>query len=280
MKARPPSALGAFVRKELHHILRDRQTLTILLLMPLVQVLMFGYALRTDVRDLRVAFYYERKSGSGPLRVMLSDGRQKFASIITPEEARLVRLDGSGETSIGTAVKLPPNNEPLRIEMANVDFEVKLYINDREVARTTPEQYRPDVARLISSYHRNEQQPRPAVEISAAEQSASVAHLSLWRDICYGNANVRWGTPDRPMHLGSDEFWVLGDNSPLSGDARIWNLDINLQADNLHVPPGRVPARFMLGRAFFVYWPAGFRPGSSTIMPALAPNFGDMRFIR
>jgi ABC-2 type transport system permease protein len=50
-----PSALGAFMRKEMHHILRDRQTLAILLLMPLVQVLLFGYALRTDVRDLRVA---------------------------------------------------------------------------------------------------------------------------------------------------------------------------------------------------------------------------------
>jgi ABC-2 type transport system permease protein len=47
--------LGAFVRKEVHHILRDRHTLAILLLMPLVQVLLFGYALRTDVRDLRLA---------------------------------------------------------------------------------------------------------------------------------------------------------------------------------------------------------------------------------
>jgi ABC-2 type transport system permease protein len=55
VSTRVPSALGAFVRKELHHILRDRQTLVILLLMPLVQVLLFGYALRTDVRDLRVA---------------------------------------------------------------------------------------------------------------------------------------------------------------------------------------------------------------------------------
>ena len=52
---RPPSTLGAFIWKELHHILRDRQTLAILLLMPLVQVLLFGFALRTDVRDLRVA---------------------------------------------------------------------------------------------------------------------------------------------------------------------------------------------------------------------------------
>jgi len=50
------AALRAFVVKEVHHILRDRQTLTILLLMPLVQVVLFGFALRSDVRDIRVAF--------------------------------------------------------------------------------------------------------------------------------------------------------------------------------------------------------------------------------
>jgi len=40
--------------KEFRHILRDRQTLTILLLMPLVQVVLFGFALRSDVRDVRL----------------------------------------------------------------------------------------------------------------------------------------------------------------------------------------------------------------------------------
>jgi ABC-2 type transport system permease protein len=49
------NALRAFVVKEFHHILRDRQTLTILLLMPLVQVVLFGFALRSDVRDIRLA---------------------------------------------------------------------------------------------------------------------------------------------------------------------------------------------------------------------------------
>jgi ABC-2 type transport system permease protein len=53
-RVRGPSTLAAFVRKEIHHILRDRQTLLILLAMPLVQVLLFGYALRTDIRDVRV----------------------------------------------------------------------------------------------------------------------------------------------------------------------------------------------------------------------------------
>jgi ABC-2 type transport system permease protein len=50
------AALRAFVAKEVRHILRDRQTLTILLLMPLVQVVLFGFALRSDVRNIRVAF--------------------------------------------------------------------------------------------------------------------------------------------------------------------------------------------------------------------------------
>jgi len=43
------------VVKELHHILRDRQTLTVLLMMPLIHVILFGYALRSDVRDIRMA---------------------------------------------------------------------------------------------------------------------------------------------------------------------------------------------------------------------------------
>ena len=48
-------ALVAFVVKELRHILRDRQTLTILLLLPLAQVVLFGFAIRTDVNDIRLA---------------------------------------------------------------------------------------------------------------------------------------------------------------------------------------------------------------------------------
>lgn len=49
-------ALRAFLVKELRHILRDRQTLAILLLLPLAQVVLFGFALRSDVNDIRIAF--------------------------------------------------------------------------------------------------------------------------------------------------------------------------------------------------------------------------------
>jgi ABC-2 type transport system permease protein len=48
------NALRGLVVKEVRHILRDRQTLLILLLLPLAQVLLFGFALRTDVRNVRL----------------------------------------------------------------------------------------------------------------------------------------------------------------------------------------------------------------------------------
>lgn len=49
------SALRGLVRKEMYHLLRDRQTLAILVLMPLVQVLLFGFAIRTEVEDIKLA---------------------------------------------------------------------------------------------------------------------------------------------------------------------------------------------------------------------------------
>lgn len=50
------SAFRGFVRKETRHILRDRQTLFVLLTLPLVEVLLFGFVIRTNVEDVRVAF--------------------------------------------------------------------------------------------------------------------------------------------------------------------------------------------------------------------------------
>jgi ABC-2 type transport system permease protein len=48
-------AFLGFVRKETLHLLRDRQTLAILILFPVIQVLIFGFAVRTDVRDIALA---------------------------------------------------------------------------------------------------------------------------------------------------------------------------------------------------------------------------------
>jgi ABC-2 type transport system permease protein len=44
----------SFVRKEFHHILRDRTTIAILLLLPVLMLLLFGYAITTEVRNSKI----------------------------------------------------------------------------------------------------------------------------------------------------------------------------------------------------------------------------------
>ena len=44
----------AFVRKEALHILRDRRTLLVVVLLPIVQIILFSFAISTEVNDLRV----------------------------------------------------------------------------------------------------------------------------------------------------------------------------------------------------------------------------------
>ena len=45
----------AFVRKEFYHILRDRRTILILLIMPIVEIILFGFAISTEVKNVQVA---------------------------------------------------------------------------------------------------------------------------------------------------------------------------------------------------------------------------------
>jgi ABC-2 type transport system permease protein len=49
------SALVGLLRKEAYHIRRDRRTLGVIIFLPVVQVLLFGFAIRTDVENVRLA---------------------------------------------------------------------------------------------------------------------------------------------------------------------------------------------------------------------------------
>src|SRR6185503_1870594 len=45
----------AFVKKEFYHILRDRRTMFILLGMPIMQIIIFGFALTNEVKNSKIA---------------------------------------------------------------------------------------------------------------------------------------------------------------------------------------------------------------------------------
>jgi ABC-2 type transport system permease protein len=49
--------LLAFIRKEFYHVFRDRRTLLILFGLPIVQIILFGYALSSEVKNIGIAIH-------------------------------------------------------------------------------------------------------------------------------------------------------------------------------------------------------------------------------
>ena len=50
-----------FVIKEFYHIIRDKRTLIILLGIPVIQLLLFGFVITTDISNARIAIYDQSK---------------------------------------------------------------------------------------------------------------------------------------------------------------------------------------------------------------------------
>ena len=95
------TALAAFMTKEVRHILRDRQTLTILLLLPLAMVVLFGYALRSDVNEVRLALVDPAPDyATAALRGRFA-GNERFRIVATtPTTARLEPLFRRGDVDV------------------------------------------------------------------------------------------------------------------------------------------------------------------------------------
>lgn len=47
----------SFIRKEFYHIFRDTRTMMILLLMPIIQIILFGYAITTEITCVPIAIF-------------------------------------------------------------------------------------------------------------------------------------------------------------------------------------------------------------------------------
>ncbi len=68
----------SFVHKEFLQIFRDTRTMLILLVMPLVLVLLFGYAITTEVKDTRVAVFDLSKSQKSQRIIQRLDANKYF----------------------------------------------------------------------------------------------------------------------------------------------------------------------------------------------------------
>ena len=102
------SRLGAIIKKEVLQLSRDRLTFGMVFGLPLIQILLFGYAINTDVRNLKTAV--ANQSGSHLSQQFVAELRQtQIARITTFVESpeALESLLRRGEVSIG--VLIPPD---------------------------------------------------------------------------------------------------------------------------------------------------------------------------
>src|SRR3989440_5762900 len=54
--------IASIARKEVLHILRDRQTLLMTMFFPVVELIMLGYAIETNVRDIPTVVYDQART--------------------------------------------------------------------------------------------------------------------------------------------------------------------------------------------------------------------------
>ncbi|NLE76390.1 MAG: ABC transporter permease [Chloroflexi bacterium] len=115
----------SLIRKEFLHVLRDRRTLGVMFLMPIVQLLLLGYAATTDIEHLRTAVLDRDRS---PESRALLDAYRASAyfdlSHHVESEAELERLMDRGQVRAGLIIPVGYAETLARGEQAQVAFAI------------------------------------------------------------------------------------------------------------------------------------------------------------
>jgi len=268
------------------------------------------------VGDLRLAFTWFPEAGDGGLVLEMNRHKDRFAAHLQADGT--VKIEHWGPDAVKPVLIGSSKRDPFRpgqavtVEFQNVDFRVSLSIDGEEVVASTDQQYAPDLRELLSRNGEDPEQTIPSqVTIGGYGMRFRIAHLELDRDVYYRSTPISeressppqpdqplagyrraqnpfygwpgWGTQGYPIMLREgpiNEYFMLGDNSPGSKDSRLWwEIGPHLRHLGDDYQLGTVPDDQLIGQAFFVYWPSGYRR-SWTADVGIIPNFGRMRWIR
>lgn len=275
--------------------------------------------LEFPVSDIRVAATVESEDPANLTTSLLLRARShrfEFSIAAGRASLRLLR-DEDGQEVRSVLATLDRIGRFTSIEFWHVDQAMRLFVDGREVVTLEYDLGSP-AERLIAArvnMERYQTDPPAALPQGIAElrwrfegSPVAIRHLRLDRDLYYQPlvhsdhnqystngptiAGVAFACDiSRPAQIGPEEHLMLGDNSAASRDGRLWGrphplLDREFGFNS----PFVVPRPLLVGKAWCVYFPATARlaagiDGTSAddrlgALPALAPSFGRLRFIR
>ncbi len=257
------------------------------------------------VSDQRVRLVLTPSTDSGTVSISLGKGRQKFRAALRMDGLVTLTeptIKAKQPRRLDLSAQLPPftPGKSVEISFEHIDYRLAIRVGGKDVLVTSanPDDvayYGPDIRWL-----RGLSRPWPATapRIYATGGKFELSHLLVERDAYYYLDSTRgrvlslpwaprrgWGSPQSPIFLRADEYFMLGDNTSASKDSRLWDrvdrrFDVRHEAFQL----GTVPGDQLIGKAFYVYWPSPNRVGWLEWLPVLKggviPDVGRMRWIR
>ena len=239
----------------------------------------YGYNQRYEgvtnyrVRDVMLEFELDHVPSAGELTVRLTHGRTQVDcrfdfAVRTLSVTFNASPAKTSEVSQDFGSLLPVvATLPLPRSLKSGSHQIIASVFDGQLVVGIDEQPLGEPLRLPESA---EDPPAPWVErvalIGAQGAAINVRNLRLYRDVYYTPKNDAAG---KKFALRDDEYFALGDNSPVSVDSRCWE------------SPG-VPERSLIGKPFVVHLPS--RPGrialGGKVTYVRVPDFSRVRYIR
>jgi signal peptidase I len=163
--------------------------------------------------DVAMSFRVVEIHGRGLLSLQATDGQDEFMVQIDPGGGKFVLLKNR-QTQAGVSGKIPASLRGQTIDVSLIDRQLLFAVGGHALATI------------------NMASPR---RLPVAEQPLAIGvqglgivldRLRVYRDVYYTEAlftGVHRG--ESSWQLGEDEYFVLGDNSPISEDSRTWRDD-------------------------------------------------------
>lgn len=208
-----------------------------------------------DQHDFMVSLSLSELNGNGQFEIQLTDGAETFRLILLPQESTFILLRNNDSTPLWRVKHQHSFEEKGTLDFSLFDQQIIVAVDGQPIH--PPTFYR-------SIYQR--QPVRRPVRIGARNLSFEIDQLKLYRDVYYTS---KAEAPKNRWRLAEDEFFVLGDNSPVSLDSRVWD----------HPAISR---NSLIGKPFVVHLPSKQRQirWKGKVSHVRVPDFSRIRYIR